>query len=418
MSNDKKDATNNSTNKASPTKQVTSKQGNTTVVTQPSKSKAKTIAIVGIVLLMALLGFFAIRYFLQQSNLSQATLQGETTMRMGQSQVLTFDGKDIKRGQTVCWYVNGKKVYCQKYDGRALQYRYTPTKQGVDHIRVDVGGKTYKWMNVSIGKMLTTVNVNNYVATYGDDLPEFTYNVDGACIQCLDGCRAYVDGEPTQVGIYTIKFECSDCDGCDFAVTEGTLEIVPRKLQLVGDFAKVYDGTNTISLEDVHLVGMLQGDDVSLCQDGVAYFADKNVGDEKQIFLPSVELCGEDAGNYCVETTDLWGQILPKNIKVEGTKIANKHYDGTTKATFESVGKLVGVIDGDVVAIGNCQATFDDCKVGKNKKVCISNVCLVGRDKGNYTLESTFDCTANIEKGYMDLLLNKPDAIHGQTKNK
>ena len=205
---------------------------------------------------------------------------------------------------------------------------------------------------------------------------------------------------------------------CDFAVTEGTLEIVPRTLTLTGEFTKVYDGTNTIGLEEISLDGVLKGDDVYICTDTIAYFDNKNVGDDKQILLPNLSLCGDDAANYCVETSNLCGQILPKTITVEGTKIANKHYDGTTKATFECVGNLVGVVDGDVVAIGNCQAAFENCKVGRNKKVCVSNVCLVGRDKGNYTLKTNFDCTGNIEKGYMDLILNKPDVIHGQTKNK
>ena len=386
--------------------------------TKNKSNWAKTIVTVVILALVALAGFFAVRYFVGQSNPPVATLQGETAMRMGQTQVLIFDSKEIKNGQNVCWYINGKRVYCQKYDGKPLEYRYNATHEGIDHIRVDVAGKTYKWMNVSVGKRLATITVNNYVITYGEKLPSMGYQANGINQDNLENCRAYVDEEPTQVGIYPIKFECNECSDCDFAVIEGTLEIVPRKLQLVGDFAKVYDGTNTISLEDVQLEGVLPGDDVYLCQGTIAYFDDKNAGEDKQIFVPSIALCGEDASNYCVETTNLYGQILPKSIKIEGTKIANKHYDGTTKATFECVGNLVGVVEGDVVAIGNCQASFGDCKVGKNKKVCVSNVCLVGRDKANYTLEQNFDCTANIEKGYMDLLLNKPDAIHGQTKNK
>ncbi len=423
MSNDKKDTTSSTASKKSSANKTTQNNGvnatnNATVVAQSTKNKAKTIAIVGVVLLVALLGFWSIRYFVQQSAQPQATLQGETAMRMGQSQVLTFDSQQIKRGQTVCWYVNGERVYCQKYDGRALKYRYSPAQQGVDHIRVDVAGKTYKSMDVSVGKILATVTVNNVVATYGEDIPEFSYTVEGADQQELPNCRIYVEDKPTQVGIYPIKFACDECQNCDFAVTEGTLEIVPRTLTLTGEFAKVYDGTNTIGLEEISLDGVLKGDDVYIWTDTIAYFDNKNVGDDKQILLPNLSLCGDDAANYCVETSNLCGQILPKTITVEGTKIANKHYDGTTKATFECVGNLVGVVDGDVVAIGNCQAAFENCKVGRNKKVCVSNVCLVGRDKGNYTLKTNFDCTGNIEKGYMDLILNKPDVIHGQTKNK
>ena len=56
---------------------------------------AKTVALVVILALVALAGFFVIRYFLALKNPPVAVLEGETAMRMGQSQVLTFDSKDI-----------------------------------------------------------------------------------------------------------------------------------------------------------------------------------------------------------------------------------------------------------------------------------------------------------------------------------
>lgn len=376
---------------------------------------AKTVALVVILALVALAGFFVIRYFLALKNPPVAVLEGETAMRMGQSQVLTFDSKDIKRGQTVCWYVNGKRVYCQKYDGRPLQYRYNASRVGIDHVRVDVDGKTYKWLNVSVGKSLATATANSYVITYGDKIPQLDYQVEGVDKAKLAGCSLYVEGEPTQVGVYPIKFDCDGCDECDVEVVEGTLEIVPRRLNVANSFSKVYDGNCQIDLDELELDGILPGNDVYSVQT-TCYFADKNVGTGKVVVIPNVVLGGSDSHNYCVETQDLVGEITPKTVKIEGLCVANKNYDGTTKATLKSVGKLVGVVDGDVVALGNCSASFGDCKVGKNKPVCLSNLCLVGSDKDNYLLDTNLDCTANIEKSYVDLIINKPNVIHGQNQ--
>lgn len=385
-----------------------------TVAAKKGKGVLKVMGLAVLLVVVAVAGLLLVRYLLAQSNPPVASIEGETAMRIGQSQVLTFDSDQLKRGQTVCWYVNGKRVYCQKYDGKPLQYRYNATRQGVDHVRVDVDGKTYKWLNVAVGKMLASVKVASHVITYGDDLPQLSFTVDGTEGQTLLGCKAYVEGNPTEVGIYPIKFSCDQCDTCDVEIVEGTLEIVPRKLIVSNQFEKTYDGTCQLDLDELDLVGIVPGDDVRSGM-ATAYFADKNVGDEKQVILPSVELTGEDASNYCIDTSNLCGQILPKSIKVEGIEVASKNYDGTTKATLKSAGRLIGVVDGDVVAIGGCTASFSDCKVGKNKQVCLDNVCLVGRDKDNYVLDCNFNCTADIQKSYFDLILNKPDVVHGQT---
>lgn len=383
--------------------------------TNSNNKVAKTVALVVVLALVALAGFFVIRYFWAQKNPPVATIEGETAMRVGQSQVLTFDSQQIKRGQTVCWYVNGKRVYCQKYDGKPLQYRHEASRAGIDHVRVDVGGKTYKWLNVTVGKSLATVTANSYVITYGDELPQLDYQTQGVERELLSNCNVYVDGEATQVGVYPIKFTCDNCLSCDIEIVEGTLEIVPRKLTIVSSLSKVYDGSCEMVVEELELDGTLKGDDVYSLPTTV-YFADKNVGEEKVVVLPNAVLGGNDAHNYCVETQDLVGEITPKTIKVEGLAINNKNYDGTTKATLKSVGKLVGVVDGDMVAIGSCTASFGDCKVGKNKPVCLANVCLVGSDKDNYVLDTNFDCTANIEKSYVDLIINKPNVVHGENK--
>ena len=417
MQNDKKSkqstqkTSKNSTNKANASNQTQTTQPSDVAVKK--RGVAKTIALVVILTLVALAGFLLIRYFADKTNPPQATLQGETVVRIGQSQMLTFDSTEVKQGQMVCWYVNGKRVFCQKYQGSPVQYLYNPTRVGVDHVRVDVGGKTYKWLNISVGNRLATVVVPNYVITYGDSLPQFDFTVYGVKKDSISTARAYVEGEPTEVGIYPVRFEYEKCDNCDLAVTEGKLEIIPRKLTVSNKFSKVYDGTETFAVDELQLDGILDGDDV-FCKNALGYTDDKTVGTNKQIVLPNLDLQGNDAQNYYVDTQGLVGEITPKTLTIQGLKISTKTYDGTTKATFESVGKLVGVVKGDLVALGNCTATFEDSKVGKNKKVTLSNVCLVGRDKNNYQLQCDDCCTGSIEKKYVDLLLNTPEVVPGQ----
>src|SRR5208282_5042433 len=113
---------------------------------------------------------------------------------------------------------------------------------------------------------------------------------------------------------------------------------------------KVYDGTTaaTINLNNVVLVGVVNGDSVSLVTNGyLANFASTGVGTNIPEGVNGLTLSGASAGNYTL--TPPGG--LAANITSEGVTIAsglsanNKVYDGTTAATISLTNvMLTGVI--------------------------------------------------------------------------
>ncbi|GHT12724.1 hypothetical protein FACS189415_3080 [Bacteroidia bacterium] len=97
--------------------------------------------------------------------------------------------------------------------------------------------------------------------------------------------------------------------------------------------------------------------------------------------------------------------VIPSNpitiipLTIAGITIADKEYDATTAATVSEWGKLVGVVDGDVVLINSTgvTASFDNKNVGTGKTVTLSgNIQLSGADAGNYILTQPTGLTANI----------------------
>ena len=78
-----------------------------------------------------------------------------------------------------------------------------------------------------------------------------------------------------------------------------------------------------------------------------------------------------------------YGNILPKEIQIDGLTIRDKQYDGTTRAQIERMGTLNGIIDGDSVAIGNLQLSFEQADVG-TQQIKLDSISLIGADKDNY----------------------------------
>ncbi|MGN1040571.1 MAG: formyltransferase family protein [Candidatus Fimimonas sp.] len=82
-----------------------------------------------------------------------------------------------------------------------------------------------------------------------------------------------------------------------------------------------------------------------------------------------------------------YGKILPKEITLQGLTVADKTYDGTTKAGIAKMGTLCGVCEGDSVAVGSLEIAFDNANLGLHG-VSVKNVKLVGYDKDNYVVKT------------------------------
>ena len=327
------------------------------------------------------------------------SIASEQDLRRGREQTLsyTIDKNDVKDGETVEWSINGRKIGESTYTkGEPVTFNYTPQESGTIAVKARVG-KYSKMQMLEVLPPRLTVTAPSLTMTYGEEMPEMHCVVEGFVageeseIDCTDMCK--VDVENLNVGVYTVEF-CKECSYLDYETeyVTGTLTVLPATLNVANRIVKSYDGTNTVCNPELTLVGVHEGDDVC-AQCDTLYFDSKNVG-ERQIMLGNVQLVGEDAGNYVLYSY-AEGYITPKCIDIVGLSVKDKLYDGTTKATIDTMGSIHGVCEGDSVAIGNINVNFDDAGVGEHNFV-VNGVTLVGADKDNYLIRFVETGKANI----------------------
>jgi filamentous hemagglutinin family protein len=169
--------------------------------------------------------------------------------------------------------------------------------------------------------------------------------------------------------------------------------ITPATLTVSGTTVagKVYNGTTVAALSGGSLVGVIDGDTVTLTQAGT--FASKNVGTGIAV-SSNDSLGGAEAGDYTIlEPTGLSGTITPATLTVAGTTVGSKVYNGTTVAAL-SGGSLVGVIDGDTVTLTQA-GNFASRHAGSGIAVSASD-SLGGASAGDYLLVDPFGLTGTI----------------------
>ncbi len=155
---------------------------------------------------------------------------------------------------------------------------------------------------------------------------------------------------------------------------------------------KTYDNTTAATISGTALVGVLNGDVVTISTSGT--FAQATIG--TGIVVTSTQtLGGADAGNYTVSLpTGLTANISSVALTVSEASAANKAYDASTTASISGA-VLNGVVAGDTVNLLTT-ATFDNKNVGTGKIVTIA-YSLNGADAAKYTLATTSSTTtANI----------------------
>ncbi|MBB1595324.1 YDG domain-containing protein [Achromobacter sp. UMC46] len=180
-------------------------------------------------------------------------------------------------------------------------------------------------------------------------------------------------------------------DANNYFITTGssattTASITPR--ELTGSVTirdKVYDGGIRADGQG-SVSGLLPGDAYSLNM----YFADKNVGTNKQVVFA---LSGLDAGNYVLGAglNALTATITPKAVTAALTA-GDKIYDGTTTATVS--GLLYGAINGDMLSLMS-GGDFLNKNVGVGKDVFFYST-LTGLDARNYRFTFNAQSTATI----------------------
>ncbi|MCM1289685.1 MAG: YDG domain-containing protein [Corallococcus sp.] len=319
----------------------------------------------------------------------RVTAMGEISapaeIRRGTEQTLTYASKELKKGDTVTWYVNGQKAAETTYDGNAATFVYTPDAAGKANVKA-ICGKCRQSKTLDVKNPVLTVSAPDVVITYGDELPQILCQTEGfVCgetaetLGCNFECRA---NDCTDVGVWEMKFCGQEPDGYEMHYNTARLTVLPKLVRIANTVTKEYDQTNTLANPKLILDGVLENDDVSAECDTM-YFTTKNAG-YQNVMTANICLKGDDAKNY-VLSEYAQGYVAPKKICVAGVSVDNKIFDGTTKARINNPGTLEGVLEGDSVAIGSLDVCFDGANVGKHTATA-NGIVLIGVDKDNYVV--------------------------------
>ena len=370
------------------------------------QAEDRTDFIVGFVAIVAVFAVFtALIVLMGNRNVGEIAYAGET--QRGNEQLFTYKTRNVKKGDTVTWFVNNQKVTSYVYNDGDVQFRYTPTEVGNFTVKV-VSGKHTQSKVVKVGKPVLRVKAKDVEITYGEQIPQFEYVCNGLvcndsddCVTCKIACEACdklstcKSCDRLPCGEYPITISSAECCNYQVETQNATLRVLPKEVRVTSGLEKSYDQSTTIVNPKIVLEGVLEGDEVFATAKSIR-LESKNVG-SYAINTADVLLQGKDGKNYflCNETK---GKILPKEITLQGLTVADKPYDGTTKATIAKMGTLSGVCEGDSVAVGSLEIAFDNAGVGLHE-VRVKNVKLVGFDKDNYVVKTVNVDNARITNG-------------------
>jgi hypothetical protein len=157
--------------------------------------------------------------------------------------------------------------------------------------------------------------------------------------------------------------------------------------------SKTYDGTTGASANITNISGIVGSDEVILT--AIAFFTDKNAGDEKNINVTIVG-SGDDIDKYSFDTSrNILSSITAKDVS--GTFDAyDKEYDGTVEAEVSGAVVVNGKVEGDDVQIIITKAEFVDPNIEENKVVWAKEYGLTGTSASNYHLVTIYPTLASI----------------------
>ncbi len=209
--------------------------------------------------------------------------------------------------------------------------------------------------------------------------------------------------------VTAIGFSLDGADATNYVLSgqpsELTADITTASISITGVTAenKVYDATTTATLIGGVLEGVIEGDVVSITA-GAGAFADKTVGEAKEVTATGYTISGTDASNYTLtaQPTGITADITQATLTILGAEANNKVYDATTVATIGG-GTLVGIVDADEVSF-SATGTFADKTAETGKIVTATNYTLGGADGDNYVLASLpTGLTADITQASMTI---------------
>jgi hypothetical protein len=238
-----------------------------------------------------------------------------------------------------------------------------------------------------------TVTGATLVGKIGSDVVNLVNDTVGTFAQAIPGTGIVVSTAMTLAGADAGNYALSQPAGL-------TADISAKALTISGASAtsRVYDGSTIIAVSGGSLLGVLQGDTVTLVDANAAgTTTDKLVGSSKSVTVTGYALGGANAAGYTVtQPTGLTANITKKDLTVTGATAINKLYNANNAASITTSG-LVGVVSGDVVTVTG-GGTFTTPNVGPGKAVTAA-LTLVGADAGNYSVIQPTGLLADITAG-------------------
>jgi hypothetical protein len=226
-----------------------------------------------------------------------------------------------------------------------------------------------------------------------------------------NGNRSGTAARGIDVGTY---LSYSDQQG--YNIVGGSLVIDPIPLTAISlNGTRVYDGTVDLDASIFNLLGVLDGESLTLT--GTGFMDDRHVGVGKIVNLGTLALgdcsdigCSGLASNYTFSGGTQTVTITPKALSQSGLSVASsKVYDGTRNAVVlgsaSFVSETVGTgnsMDGlaytlDTVSLtGTAVGTYNDKDVADATTVSFSGMSLTGADANNYSLLAHADAAATI----------------------
>lgn len=200
-------------------------------------------------------------------------------------------------------------------------------------------------------------------------------NVGNAKQVSVDGL-AISGASKGAVQVYGYRLASTTASGAIGRITAKQLSLAAGS---VSD--KVYDGGTRAQIGAARFIGLVAGDGVSLdLASGTAHFADKNVGQGKNVTLDGFTLSGADAGNYTLDQQTS-ASITPREVTLHAD-VASKVYDGSTAAVGAKL-EVQGLVAGDAISLKDPSVRFADKHVGSKKQLVLDGQ-LSGADAGNY----------------------------------
>jgi hypothetical protein len=149
---------------------------------------------------------------------------------------------------------------------------------------------------------------------------------------------------------------------------------------------KVYDGSTEATVETGGVVYTgLVGNEKVIVSSVTGTFADKNVGNGKEVTLVSqYKGVGVDVNNYAItDQQNTLANITAAPLAISGITAANKVYDGSTATTVDTTGVVfTGLLGRDEVTVSGATGTFVNPNEGTGKLVNLNYA--LGGDALNY----------------------------------